>query len=146
MVHDRLGPLILAVVMMAGLGPDAVRAAAINFTGNVVQDFANANPEIIPVNPSPQSLGEWPSSVTDNGTWVTGWNIKNIYLSYNSSTGTLYVGINNWANAEWADCPIRPSQRRPLGHCDPLRPGALGLRHPIERQVDRAGLCADQPR
>ena len=40
MVHDRLGPLILAVVMMAGLGPDSVRAAAINYTGNVVQDFS----------------------------------------------------------------------------------------------------------
>src|SRR5271157_4460930 len=99
MVHDRLGPLILAVVIMAGLGPDAVQAAAIDFTGNVVQDFANANPEIVPVNPSPQSLGEWPTSVTDNGTWVTGWNIKNIYLSYDPPTGTLYVGIINWANA-----------------------------------------------
>ena len=44
MVHDRLGPLILAVVMMAGLGPDAVRAAAINFTGNVEQDFNPPTP------------------------------------------------------------------------------------------------------
>ena len=76
MVHCRLGPLILAVVMMAGLGPDAVRAAAINFTGNVVQDFTTADPnllttEVIPVNSSADALGEWPSQ-TNNGTWVSG--------------------------------------------------------------------------
>ncbi len=130
MVHDRLGPLILAVVMMAGLGPDAVRAAEMNFTGNVVQDFANANPEIIPVNSSPQSLGEWPTSVTDNGTWVTGWNIKNIYLSYDSSTGTLYVGINNWANANGQTAPFGQANGDPSGTATPYDPAHLGYGTP----------------
>jgi len=130
MVHDRLGPLILAVVMMAGLGPDAVRAAAINFTGNVVQDFAKADPEIVPVNTSPQSLGEWPTSVTDNGTWVTGWNIKNIYLSYNSSTGTLYVGIDNWANKNGQIAPFGQANGDPSGTATPYDPAHLGYGTP----------------
>ncbi len=127
MVHDRLGPLILAVVMMAGLGPNAVRANTINFSGNVVNDFANANPVIIPANPSPQSLGEWPSSVTDNGTWVTGWNIKNIYLSYDSSAGTLYVGINNWANASGQIAPFGQADGNPSGTATPYDPAHLGF-------------------
>ncbi len=130
MVHDRLGPLILAVVMMAGLGPDVVRAAAINFTGNVVQDLANADPAIIPVNSSPQSLGEWPSSVTDNGTWVTGWNIKDIYLKYDSSTGTLYVGVNNWANASGQIAPFGQANGDPSGTATPYDPAHLGYGTP----------------
>jgi hypothetical protein len=135
MVRYRLGPLILAVVMMAGLGPDAVRAAAINFTGNVEQDFNTADPnhlttEVIPVNSSPQSLGEWPSSVTDNGTWVTGWNIKDIYLSYNSSTGTLYVGIDNWANKNGQIAPFGQANGDPSGTATPYDPAHLGYGTP----------------
>jgi hypothetical protein len=130
MVHDRLGPLILAVVMMAGLGPNAVRADAINFTGNVPNDFANANTVIIPVNPSPQSLGEWPTSVTDNGTWVTGWNIKNIYLSDDPKTGTLYVGINNWANANGQIAPFGQANGDPSGTATPYDPAHLGYGTP----------------
>ena len=134
MVHDRLGPLILAVVMMAGLGPNAVRAAAINFTGNVVNDFNTADPnhlttEIIPVNPSPQSLGEWPTQ-TNNGNWVTGWNIKDIYLSYNSSTGTLYVGIDNWANQNGQIAPFGQANGDPSGTPTPSDPAHLGYGTP----------------
>ncbi len=125
MVHDRLGPLILAVVMMAGLGPDAVRAAEINFTGNVVNDFANADPVIIPVNPSADSLGQWPAE-TGNGTWVSGWNIKDIYLSYNSSTGTLYVGVDNWANASGQTAPFGQANGDPSGTPTPSDPAHLG--------------------
>jgi len=134
MVHDRLGPLILAVVMMAGLGPDAVRAAAIDFTGNVVNDFNTADPnhlstEIIPVNPSPQSLGEWPTQ-TNNGNWVTGWNIKDIYLSYNSSTGTLYVGIDNWANQNGQIAPFGQANGDPSGTPTAYDPAHLGYGTP----------------
>ena len=145
MVHDRLGPLILAVVMMAGLGPDAVRAATINFTGNVVQDFANANPEIIPVNQSPQSLGEWPSSVTDNGNWVTGWNIKNIYLSYNSSTGTLYVGINNWANQNGQIAPFGQANGNPSGTATPYDPAHLGYGTPSSDKSVALAFAPNNP-
>lgn len=130
MVHDRLGPLILAVVMMAGLGPDAVRAAGITFTGHVEQDFANADPVIVPVNPSAQSLGEWPTSVTNNGTWVTGWNIKNIDLSYDSKTDTLYVGINNWANANGQIAPFGQANGNPSGTPTPYDPANLGFGTP----------------
>ncbi len=130
MVHDRLGPLILAVVMMAGLGPNAVRAATINLTGNVVQDFANADPAIISVNSSPQSVGEWPTSVTNNGTWVTGWNIKNIYLSYDSPTGTLYVGVNNWANASGQIAPFGQADGNPAGTPQLYDPAHLGYGTP----------------
>ncbi len=129
MVHDRLGPLILAVVMMAGLGPDAVRAAEINFTGNVVNDFANADPVIIPVNPSADSLGQWPAE-TGNGTWVSGWNIKDIYLSYNSSTGTLYVGVDNWANASGQTAPFGQANGDPSGTPTPSDPAHLGYGTP----------------
>ncbi len=130
MVHCRLGPLILAVVMMAGLGPDAVRAAAINFTGNVVQDFSTANnTEVIPVNGAADSLGQWPA-MTGNGTWVSGFNIKDIYLSYNSSTGTLYVGINNWANASGQIAPFGQSNGDPSGTAQPWDPAHLGYGTP----------------
>jgi len=134
MVHCRLGPLILAVVMMAGLGPDAVRAAAINFTGNVEQDFNTADPnhlttEVIPVNPDAQSLGQWPA-MTGNGTWVSGWNIKDIYLSYNSSTGTLSVGIDNWANASGQIAPFGQSNGDPSGTPTPYDPAHLGYGTP----------------
>ena len=64
MVHCRLGPQILAAFIIAGLGTNSVRAAAITFTGNVEQDFNAANPStvVIPVNPSADSLGQWPAS------------------------------------------------------------------------------------
>ncbi len=129
MVHDRLGPLILAVVMMAGLGPNAVRAAAINFTGNPAQDFANANPEIIPVNAAANSLGQWPAA-TGNGTWVSGWNIKDIYMSYDSSTGTLYVGIQNWANQSGQTAPFGQANGDPSGTPTPSDPANLGYGTP----------------
>ena len=134
MVHDRLGPLILAVVMMAGLGPDAVRAAAINFTGNVEQDFNTADPnhlttEVIPVNPDAQSLGQWPAT-TGNGTWVSGWNIKNIDLSYDSSTATLYVGIDNWANKSGQIAPFGQANGDPSGTPTPYDPAHLGYGTP----------------
>ncbi len=134
MVHCRLGPLILAVVMIAGLGTDPVRAAAINFTGNVVQDFNTADPnhqttEVIPVNPSADSLGQWPAT-TGNGTWVSGWNIKDIYLSYNSSTGTLYVGIDNWANKAGQIAPFGQSNGDPSGTATPYDPAHLGYGTP----------------
>ena len=149
MVHDRLGPLILAVVMMAGLGPNAVRAAAIDFTGNVAQDFSNADPnnlttQVIPVNSSADSLGQWPAE-TGNGTWVSGFNIKDIYLSYDSPTATLYVGMQNWANPSGQLAPFGQANGDPSGTPTPYDPAPLGLRHPIERQVGRAGLCAGQP-
>jgi len=134
MVHCRLGPQILAVVMIAGLGTDSVRAAAINFTGNVAQDFNTADPnhlttEVIPVNPSAVSLGQWPAT-TGNGTWVSGWNIKDIYLSYDSSSGTLYVGIDNWANKAGQIAPFGQSNGDPSGTATPYDPAHLGYGTP----------------
>ncbi len=126
MVHCRLGPQILAVVLIAGLGTDSVRAAAINFTGNVAQDFStDPNAMVIPVNPAADSLGQWPSQ-TGNGTWVSGFNIKDIYLSYDSSSGTLYVGVNNWANASGQTAPFGQSNGDPSGTAEPWDPAHLG--------------------
>lgn len=126
MVHCRLVPKIFAVVMIAGLGTNAVRAAAINFTGNVVKDFSSdPNAEVIQVNPSADSLGQWPAQ-TGNGTWVSGFNIKDIYLSYDSTTGTLSVGINNWANASGQIAPFGQSNGDPTGTAQPYDPAHLG--------------------
>ncbi len=131
MVHCRLGPLIIAVVMMAGLGTNAVRAAAINFTGNVEQDFNAADPStvVIPVNPAADSLGQW-AAATGNGSWVSGWNIKDIYLSYNSSTGTLYVGIDNWANNQGQIAPFGQANGDPSGTPQGYDPAHLGYGTP----------------
>src|SRR5271157_6650403 len=134
MVHDRLGPLILAVVMMAGLGPNAVRAAGINFTGNVEKDFNTADPnhlttEVIPVNAAPDSLAQWPAA-TGGGTWVSGWNIKDIYLSYDSKTGTLYGGLDNWANASGKIAPFGQANGDPSGTPTSSDPAHLGYGAP----------------
>jgi len=134
MVHDRLGPLILAVVMMAGLGPNAVRAAGINFTGNVEKDFNTADPnhlttEVIPVNAAPDSLAQWPAA-TGGGTWVSGWNIKDIYLSYDSKTGTLYGGLDNWANASGKIAPFGQANGDPSGTPTSSDPAHLGYGTP----------------
>ena len=130
MVHDRLGPLILAVVMMAGLGPNAVRAAAINFTGNVVNDFANANPVIIPVNPSSQSLGEWPAQSPTTAPGSRGGTSRTSTSATIPPTGTLYVGINNWANASGQIAPFGQANGDPSGTATPYDPAHLGYGTP----------------
>jgi hypothetical protein len=116
--------------MMAGFSPAAGRAAVVNFTGNVVSDFESADPThqstwIVPVNSSPQSLGQW-ASQTGNGTWVSGWNIRNIYLNYDKTTGTLAVGFANWANAQGQMAPFGNAMGNPAGTSAVWDPPRLG--------------------
>jgi len=134
MFPRRLGPWGLAFVMMAGFSPAAVQAAPINFTGNVESDFNSADPNhastyVIPVNPAANSLGQWPAE-TGNGQWVSGWNIKDIYLSYDKTSGTLYVGIDNWANPQGQIAPFGQANGDPSGTPTPSDPPHLGYGNP----------------
>jgi hypothetical protein len=130
MVHHRLAAWRLVFLILAGLSARTVDAAVIQFTGNVVNDFNAADPnhvttQVIPVNPDPQALGQWPTT-TGNGNWVTGWNIKDIYTSYDASTGTLYVGIDNWANKNGQIAPFGQANGDPSGTPTPYDPAHLG--------------------
>ncbi len=134
MFRGHLGQTCLAVLMIAGLSHAPVRGAAISFTGNVAQDFSSADPnhlttEVIPVNSSPNSLGQ-SSAQTANGNWVSGWNVKDIYLSYDKSTGTLYVGIDNWANSKGQIAPFGQANGDPSGTPTASDPAHLGYGTP----------------
>ncbi len=134
MIRSRLGQTALALLLVASLSGAPARAAVINFTGNVEQDFNSADPnhlttEVIPVNPDAAALGQWPSQ-TGNGTWVSGWNIKDIYLSYNAKTDTMYVGIDNWANAQGQIAPFGQANGDPSGTPTASDPAHLGYGTP----------------
>ena len=144
MVHDRLGPDPCRR-HDGWSGSRCCPGRRDQFHRQRTEDFANANTVIIPVNPSPQSLGEWPTSVTDNGTWVTGWNIKNIYLSYDPKTGTLYVGINNWANANGDIAPFGQANGDPSGTATPYDPAHLGYGTPSSDKSIALGFSPTNP-
>jgi hypothetical protein len=101
-----------------------VRTAAadpIPLTGNVAQDFSynaggtgSTNPEvhIIPHSDTPVHIAQ-PQWMTDNGL-VSGWNINNIAVGYDSQSDTLYVGIKTFGiagNVDGNGTPGMPDPR-----------------------------------
>jgi hypothetical protein len=99
MVARRL--LYWSVAALAGLGAGAgtVGASPITFTGNVAADFSPTNPSvvIVPHSNIPVHIAQ-PQWMTDSGL-VSGWNIKDLRLSYDPQTDTMYVGVNTFGIA-----------------------------------------------
>ena len=91
--------LVLAVLF----GARSVSADAITFTGNVANDFNTAtNPGVVVITDSlhqndPAHIAQ-PTWMTNEGL-VSGWNIKDVRLDYNSATDTMYVGVNTYGVA-----------------------------------------------
>jgi hypothetical protein len=96
-------------------------ADPIPLTGNVAQDFSynasgtgSTNPEvhIIQHSTSPVHIAQ-PQWMTDNGL-VSGWNINNIAVGYDSTSDTLYVGIKTFGiagNVDGNGTPGTPDPR-----------------------------------
>jgi hypothetical protein len=103
MVRRSVFPLTLATLAL--LGARAANADAITLTGNASQDFnPNTNPsvQVLPIDSNPlQTIAETP--VMEQNNMITGWAVKDLRLAYNSSTDTMYVGVNSYGISGDAD-------------------------------------------
>ncbi len=85
------------------LAARSVAADPITLTGNVANDFnPQTTPGVVIITDSthendPVHIAQ-PSWMTSAGL-VSGWNIKDVALYYNSSTDTMYVGVNTYGVA-----------------------------------------------
>ncbi len=94
-VRDVVWALAAAAVTLAGSRP--ALADPIALTGNVATDFTTSNGSIeVPVNLGPGMIAG-PDGSTANQL-VSGVDIKDIWLNYNSSTDTMSVGIGGYKN------------------------------------------------
>ncbi len=98
MVRLRLIQLGVATLALAGARPAI--SAPITLTGNVASDFNVSGAVVTPVFTNPSQVGE-ASFIPANG-WVSGWAVKSVDTYYNTSTDTMYVGINTFKNASGA--------------------------------------------
>jgi hypothetical protein len=127
MVPRRLNLWGLALVVGLGLSTPVVSAAPIQFTGNVSQDFnpaTNPNVQITPVSSNPLNIGQ--SSWITNLGWVSGWSVQDIRTNYDSTTDTLYVGINTFKNAQGQFAPFGQANGDPSGTATPYDPANMG--------------------
>jgi hypothetical protein len=69
-------------------------AGKINFTGNVEDDFDPTDPNTIIIE-DPGNPGGSPGEIMA-GPNVSGWDIKDLRLHYDSDEDIMYVGINSW--------------------------------------------------
>lgn len=127
MVPRRLSPWTAALLVLVGLSTPAAHAAPINNTGFVTQDFnpaTNPSVTVTPVSSSPLNIGQsqW---ITNNG-WVSGWSIQDIRTYYDSSTDTMYVGVNTFANKNGQYAPFGQANGDPSGSPTPYDPAHLG--------------------
>ena len=120
MVPRRLSPWTVALLVVVGLEVAAALAAR-------DQSHGLRQPRLQPGVESERHrhAGEQQSAehrpvarITNNG-WVSGWSIQDIRTSYDSSTDTMYVGINTFANKNGQYAPFGqangdPPVRRPL--------------------------------
>ena len=119
------------LVVVALLGARSATAGPINFTGNVANDFnPTTNPGVEIITDSihqndPSHLAQ-PSWMTAAGL-VSGWNIKDVALSYNSATDTMYVGVQTYGVAGNVDGNGTPGNPLPqltaAGGTDPANFG-----------------------
>jgi hypothetical protein len=94
-VRDVVWALAAAAVMLAGSRPTL--ADPITLTGNIASDFTTSNGSImIPVDQGPVEIAG--TSPTGNNL-VGGVDIQNIWLNYNPTTDTMYVGIQGYKNS-----------------------------------------------
>jgi hypothetical protein len=103
------------------LGVRTVAADPIPLTGNVAADFGynasssgSTNPEVvvIPHSNAPIHIAQ-PQWMTDSGL-VSGWNINNIAVGYDSKSDTLYVGVKTFGvagNVDGNGTPGSPDPR-----------------------------------
>jgi hypothetical protein len=107
-----------SVITIALLGARSAAADPITFTGNVANDFNPLNtPGVVTITDSihestPVHIAQ-PSWMTQSGL-VSGWNIKDVALYYNSATDTMYVGVNTYGvagNVDGNGTPGSPDPR-----------------------------------
>jgi hypothetical protein len=113
-------------LVLLGLRAPTAAAAPIQFTGNVVNDFnpaTNPSVRITPVSSNPLNIGQstW---ITNNG-WISGWSIQDIRTSYDPTTDTLSVGVNNFKNAQGQIAPFGQANGDPSGTPTPYDPAHL---------------------
>ena len=126
MVPRRLYIWNIALLIVLTLQATA-NSASIQFTGNVANDFNPAtNPGVVvtPVSDDATNIGQ-PASDTANG-WVSGWSIQDIRTYYNSSTDTLYVGVDTFANSKGQYAPFGQANGNPTGTPTANDPANLG--------------------
>ncbi len=135
MVYRRLAPWSLALGVMIGFGTTPCEAVPIALTGFVEKDFdptvgdpLKGGVRVEPVTSDTSTIGqsEW---ITDKG-WVSGWNVKDIRFSYDSSKDVLYVGVNTWANPSGQYAPFGQANGDPSGAAQPYDPASLGSNDP----------------
>jgi hypothetical protein len=127
MVPRRLFPWSLAFLALICLGAPAAIAAPISFTGIVANDFnpaTNPTVTITPVSSDPLNIGQsqW---ITNNG-WISGWSIQDIRTSYDSTSDTLSVGVDNFKNAKGQIAPFGQANGDPSGTPTGYDPAHLG--------------------
>jgi len=117
-----VGRIVLRWSMVA-IGLLAARTAAadpITFTGNVASDFSynstgtsstNSSVDIIPHSDTPVHIAQ-PQWMTSAGL-VSGWNINNVAVAYDSQNDTLYVGIKTFGIAGNVDGNGTPGTPNP---------------------------------
>jgi hypothetical protein len=113
MVRRSAFPVTLATLAL--LGVRAAHADPITFTGNVAQDMnpnTNTSVQVLPIDSNPlATIAETPYMVQNN--IVTGWAVKDLRLSYNSATDTMYVGVNSYGISGDADGNGNPGTVNP---------------------------------
>jgi hypothetical protein len=120
--------LRIGVVAVALLAARSVAADPITFTGNVAKDFnpqTNSDVVVIPHSDTPIHIAQ-PQWMTNSG-FVSGWNIQDVRLGYDSRTDTMYVGVNTFGiagNVDGNGTPGIPDQRlTAAGGSDPANFG-----------------------
>jgi hypothetical protein len=100
MVRRRVFRWCIAVAALMGVR--TATADAINFTGNVANDFQKtltSNIAVINRGAGHVAQQQW---ITDRG-WTSGWSINDMRLSYDAKTDTMFVGVNFFGIAGDAD-------------------------------------------
>ncbi len=104
MVRVRDVGWALAAIALFLPAPRAAHADPVTLTGNVANDFTTSNGSVmIPlVNPAGEYMNgpgfvDGPNG-SDPNTLVAGVDMKNIWINYNASTDTMYVGIQGFTN------------------------------------------------
>lgn len=105
MVRRSVIPWTLATLALLGLGVRAACADPINFTGFAANDFnpnTNPNVQVFSIDSDPlNNIAETPYMIANNR--ITGWAVKDLRLSFDSSSQTMSVGVNTYGVAGDAD-------------------------------------------
>jgi hypothetical protein len=122
MVRRRVFRWCIAVAALVGVRSAA--ADAINFTGNVANDFVvSPTSNTVVINRGAGHVAQQPF-ITQQG-WTSGWSVNDMRLSYDAKSDTMFVGVNFFGIAGDADGNGDP------GSADPrtLKMGGIDLPH-----------------